>query len=198
MVYQGIVCSTISVGGDPDEFFNRVEKALDATLSAGVEKALAEGITGSSNPFLGDANVNILNSGTAVSPGVALSYLEESIGTTCRPGMLHFTPAVVAALQAFPVGGEADPDLVTANGTPVVSGMGYQDVQTTDLTEPGATEDWAFATGPVNVYLGPVVARTPKQVIDRSDNVVEYFAERYVLAVWDTVLQDAILVDWAT
>ena len=77
--------------------------------------------------------------------------------------------------------------------------MGYQDVDTTsDLSEPDDGEDWAFATGPVNVYLGPVVARSPKQVIDRADNVVEYFAERYVLVVWDTVLQDAILVDWAT
>ena len=198
VVYQGIVCSTISVGGDPDEFFRRVERALDATLSAGVEKALAEGLVGSSNPFLGDTNVNILNSGTAVTPGVALSFLEQSIGTSCRQGMVHFTPAVVAALQAFPVGGGENRRLVTANGTPVVSGMGYQDVETSDLSEPGDTEDWAFATGPVNVYLGPVVARSPKQVIDRADNVVEYFAERYVLVVWDTVLQDAILVDWAT
>lgn len=197
VVYQGIVCSTISVGGDPEEFFGRVERALDATLSAGVERALAEGVTSSSNPFLGDENVNVLGAG-AVSPGVALSYLEESIGTTCRQGMLHFTPAVVSALQAFPIGDDADRRLVTANGTPVVSGQGYQNIDTPWLSEPGETEDWAFATGPVNVYLGPVVARNIKQVLDRSDNVVEYFAERYVLVVWDTVLQDAILVDWAT
>ena len=113
--------------------------------------------------------------------------------------MLHFTPAVVSALQAFPIGDDAeDRRLETANGTPVVSGMGYQGVDTAALGTPGATQDWAFATGPVAVYLGPVVARTPKQVIDRSDNVVQYFAERYVLAVWDTVLQAAVLVDWAT
>ena len=74
--------------------------------------------------------MDVLNSGTAVSPGVALSFLEEAIGTTCRTGMIHFTPAVVAALQAFPLGETTTCDLVTANGTPVVSGMGYQDVDT--------------------------------------------------------------------
>jgi hypothetical protein len=76
--------------------------------------------------------------------------------------------------------------------------MGYQGVDTAALGTPGTTQDWAFATGPVAVYLGPVVARSAKEVIDRSDNTVQYFAERYVLAVWDTVLQAAVLVDWAT
>lgn len=198
VVYQGIECSTISVGGDPEGFFNRIERVLDATLSSGVEKMLAEGLDGSSNPFIGDANVDDLTSGTAVSAGVALSYLEEAIGTTCRQGMLHFTPATVAALQAFPVGGEENPRLITANGTPVVSGTGYQDIDTPWLATPDATEDWAFATGPVAVYLGPVVVTTPTQSIDRSDNVVTYRAERYVLAVWDTALQAAVLVDWAS
>lgn len=198
VVYQGITCSTISVGGDPQELFRRIEAVLDATVSSGVERALAEGVTGSSNPFFGDANVDDLTTATAVSPGVALSYLEEAIGTTCRQGMLHLTPAVVAGLQAFPLGGEADLRLETANGTPVVSGMGYQGIDTPWLATPGATEDWAFATGPVAVYLGPIAATTPVQSIDRSDNVVTYFAERYVLAVWDTALQAAVLVDWTT
>ena len=76
--------------------------------------------------------------------------------------------------------------------------MGIQDVDTPWLATPGATEDWVFATGPVEVYLGPVVAGKPRQVVQRDVNVVEYFAERYVLAVWDTALQAAVLVDWST
>jgi hypothetical protein len=197
VVYQSVMCSTISVGGDPEEFARRVERVLDATISAGIEKGLAEGIEQSSNPFFGDANVDILNSGTAVSPGVALSFLEEAIGTTCRAGMIHATPAVIAGLQAFPLpGGEMR--LITANGTPVVSGSGYQDVDTPFLSEPGATEDWAFASGPVHVYLGPVRTEPIRTSLDRSDNVVVFRAERYVLAVWDTALQAAVLVDWST
>lgn len=196
VVYQGIECSTISVGGDPEDLFRRVERVLDATLSAGVEEALAAGVAGSDNPFFGDANVDVLNSGTAVSPRVGISFLEEAIGSTCRSGMIHATPAVVAGLLA-PIGPISDA-LTTANDTPIVSGMGYQDVDTPWLATPDATEDWVFATGPVYVYLGPVAMTTPKQSIDRADNVVTFFAERYVLAVWDTALQAAVLVDWAT
>lgn len=198
VVYQGIECSTISFGGDPSDLFRRIDVVLDATLSSGVERALAEGVTGSSNPFFGDGNVTLPAGATAQTPGVALSYLEDAIASTCRQGMLHFAPGIIAGLQAFPVGGEAETRLITANGTPVVSGDGYTDVHTGALTTPGATEDWAFATGPVRVYLGPVRATTPKESLARDINVLTFFAERYVLAIWDTALQTAVLVDWAT
>lgn len=197
VVYKPITCSAIGMG-DPEEFSSRASRVLDATLSSGVEEALAAGVEGSSNPFFGDANVDDLTSGTAVSPGVALSYLEEAIGTTCRQGMIHATPAVIAALQAFPVGREAEARLITANGTPVVSGMGYQGVDTPWLAAPGDTEDWIFATSPVEVYLGPLVITNIKETLDRSNNDVTFRAERYVLSVWDTSLQAAVLVDWTT
>src|SRR4029079_5028711 len=83
VVYQGVICSTISVGGDPEEFFNRIERVLDATLSSGVERMLAEGAVNSSNPFFGDSHVSIQNSGTAVAPKVGMAWLEQAIGTTC-------------------------------------------------------------------------------------------------------------------
>ena len=197
VAYKPVTCSAMGLR-DPEELFRRAEAVLDATISAAIETALAEGVDQSSNPFFGDVNVDDLTSGTAVSPGVGLSYLEEAIGTTCRQGMLHFTPAVVSALQAFPVGDPADMKLVTANGTPVVSGMGYQDIDTPYLDTPDTTEDWAFATGPVRVYLGPVTLNSVKENLDRSDNVLTFRAERYVLAIWDGVLQAAVLVDWST
>ncbi len=200
VIYQGVECSTISVGGDPEEFFGRIETVLDATLSSGIERMLASGTFESSNPFFGDGNVTKPSGSTALSAGVALSYLEDAIGETCRKGMLHFTPAVVAALQAFPIGDTSEARILeTANGTPVVSGDGYIGVQNTGgLGAANVHQSWSFATGPVEVYLGPVVARSPKEVIDRTHNIVEYFAERYVLAVWDTALQAAVLVDWTT
>ena len=160
VVYQAVTCSAIGMGGNVPRGLRRDGRTgAGRHLSAGVERGLAEGIDQSSNPFFGDANVDVLNSGTAVSPGVGLSFLEEAIGTTGRQGMIHATPAVVAALQAIPVGARRG-HLETANGTPIVSGMGYQDIDTPFLDTPGATEDWVFATGPVNVYLGPVEIRT--------------------------------------
>jgi hypothetical protein len=195
VVYKPVTCSFGL--RDMEEIARRSEATLEATLSAGIEKALAEGVTSSSNPFFGDGNVDDLTGGTAVSAGVALSLLEEAIGETCRRGMIHVTPATVSALQAFPIGDVTDTRLITANGTPVVSGMGYQDVDTTSLPSPGATEDYAFATGPVEVYLGPIVITDVRETLDRSDNTLTFRAERYVVALWDTALQAAALVDWS-
>lgn len=203
VVYKPVTCSTFGFGGDTiDEFAERASRTLDATLSAGVERALAEGVDSSSNPFFGDANVNILNSGTAVTARVGVSFLEQAIGYTCRQGMIHMTPAAVAALPAPLREGDS---LATANGTLIASGMGYQGVDTAALGTPGATQDWAFATGGVKVYLGPARMSTPKESIDRSINEVTFRAEMYVLAVWDGVdpegdelAASAVLVDWAT
>jgi hypothetical protein len=196
VVYVPVMCSAIGMGpAMVDEFAGRAEAVLEATLSMGVEAALASGIVGSTNSFFGDANVNVLNSGTAVSPKLGLRFLEEAIGSTGRGGMIHSTPAVTAGFNDDPV--ETVSPLVTINGTPVVSGTGYQDVDTPFLAAPGATEDWIFATGPVEVRLGPLVITDLRETLDRSDNTLVFRAERYVLAVWDTALQSAVLVDWS-
>lgn len=197
VVYKAVTCSAIGLR-NPEELAERAAAVLDATLSAGVEKALAEGIDQSSNAFFGDSNVDILNSGTAVSARVGQAFLEQAIGDTCRQGMLHYTPATLAGLQAFPVSGSERERLTSVNGTPIVSGMGYQDIDTTALGTPAAKQDWAFATGPVKVYLGPVVLTSVRDTLERSENILTFRAERYVLAIWDGVLQAAALIDWST
>ena len=92
--------------------------------------------------------------------------------------------------------------MATANGTPIVSGMGYQGINTPYIGTPGADEDWAFATTGVEVYLGPVRMTTAKESLDRSDNIITFRAEKYVLAIWDGIDDEelaaaAVLVDWA-
>jgi hypothetical protein len=198
VVYKSVTCSTFGMS-DVEELARRAERVLDATLSAGVEKALAAGVDGSSNPFFADANVVDVTPtpGTAVSPRIGVSALEEAIGGTCRQGLLHLTPAVVAGLPAPLREGLT---LATANGTPIASGMGYQGVSPSG--DPDTTEDWVFATGGVQVYLGPVQMTTVKESMDRSVNEVTFRAEKYVLAVWDGIDNDtlaaaAVLVDWA-
>ncbi len=201
VVYKSITCSVFGMDdASLRDLGRRASVVLNATLSAGVERALAEGVTGSSNPFFGDGNVVKLNSSTAVSPRVGVSFLEEAIGLNCRRGLLHLTPATVAGLGA-PIYEEST--LATANGTPIVSGMGYQNIDTAALATPGAHQDWAFATTGVNVYLGPVMLPTPKEAVQRDINLVTFIAEAYVLAVWDGIDDDtlaaaAVLVDWAT
>jgi hypothetical protein len=112
--------------------------------------------------------------------------------------MLHFTPAILTSLQTWPVTTKDNTELVSVNGTQVVSGMGYQGVDTAALSTPSAKEDWAFATGPVKVYMGPVRLDSVRENLDREINLLTFRAERYVLAIWDTALQGAVLVDWST
>ena len=199
VVYKPVMCSAIGLS-DPEELNQRISLVLDATVSAGVEKALGQGVEGSSNPFIGDPDVQDLTPtpGTAVSPGVALSILENAIGETCRAGMIGATPATIGALQAFPIGAVEDRRLETANGTPVYSADGLIGLETADLAVPGDGEDWMVAHGPVQVYMGPTVAFNVRSSLDRSDNTLVFRAERYVLSIWDTALQAAVLVDWAT
>lgn len=196
VVYKPVTCSSIGLR-DPGELSARATAVLEATLSAAIESALAAGVDQSSNPFFGDAGVVDVTSGTAVSPKVGFAMLEQAIGTTCRQGMIHATPAVIAALSLEPFADSADTPLITTNGTPVVSGMGYQAIDTPFLVSPDATEDWVFATGPISVHLGPVVTTSVRDTLDRSDNTLTFRSERYVVATWDTALQAAALVDWS-
>jgi hypothetical protein len=202
VVYKPIQCSGIGLDNAyAAELNERISMVLDATASASVEQALAQGIDGSNNPFVGDTNVSDLTPtpGTAVSPGVGLSILENAVGSTCREGMIGATPATIAALQAFPINtGDTMNRLITANGTPVYSADGLIDVDTADLPATTGTEDWMIAHGPVNVYMGPTVTQNVRSSLDRSDNSLVFRAERYVLAIWDTALQAAVLVDWAS
>ena len=64
-------------------------------------------------------------------------------------------------------------------------------------TASGATTDWAFATGPVDVKVSPFVSTSVDETVDRSDNSVVVRAERYSLVDWDTALQVGVLIDWS-
>jgi hypothetical protein len=193
--YLGITCSAMSIG-DPVEFANRAEIALNAVQSFSVERQLARGTGVQTNPALDDANVTLTDAGaTAVNPAVGLAYLEDAIGETGKRGMIHATPPVVS--RWFDQPGEI-PELITNVGTRVVSGGGYKDATPTGQTPATAGESWVWATGPVEVRLGTVAVLDIKEVLDRSNNDVTFRAERYVLVTWDAQLQAAVLVDWAS
>ena len=200
-IYFPLKCTSRDAKG----LIERAEAVLNATLSAGVERALAEGAFLSNNPFFSDANMDAPLGNTAVSPQVGLSWLENEIAErTGRQGIIHASPAIVAAwgfgagLSDDPVD-EAPPMRVlrTANGTPVIAGAGYIGVDPVSQSAPTAGEDWAFATGPVEVRLadGPTVSI--EESLDRSINDVVVRPERFVLADWDTGLQVGVLIDWA-
>jgi len=196
VAYLPITCSTITQA--PEEFASRAERALEATLSFGVEEALAKGVTGSTNPFLGDANLTQLGGG-AVLPQAGLNYLENAIGATGRQGIIHASPGTVSAwnfVNLITDNGEGY--IETANGTPVVSGGGYINTDPSGKTgsDPTVGQEWAFATGPVKVFLESSPTLRVSEYIDRAANVITYRAERFVLPLWDTSLQSGVLIDW--
>jgi hypothetical protein len=198
VAYLPITCSAMSIG-EPDDFAQRAERAMEATESFAVERALSQGVAfPSSNPYFGDANVSILGGGV-VTPQVGLSYLENAIGATGRRGMIHATPATVAA-WGFGAGVTDDPPvngLQTASGNPIAAGGGYIGAQPSGGSAAAAGQSWAFATGPVQVRHGDILVPDISEVLERTLNDVTYRAERYELAVWDTALQAAVLIDWS-
>lgn len=199
-VYTPITCTAMGMGS-AREFAGRAEVVLEATLSMGIEEALAKGVPGQVsdvNPYFGDANLDILT-GSAVSPTVGLSFLENAIGSTGRQGMVHLTPAVasaVANLLCYEDDGTGNKYPYTASGNRVVIGDGYIGTDPDAGTSPGTGEDWIFATGPVEVRVGPLVFNDLAETLERSQNDVTFRAERFVLAEWDAALQAGVRVDW--
>lgn len=196
-VYTPITCSAMGMGS-AREFAGRAEVVLEATLSMGIEEGLAKGIPGQIidvNPYFGDGSLIPLGGG-AVSPHVGLSWLENAIGGTGRQGIVHLTPAVASALQANLLISSRDPIIVTASGNRVVIGDGYIATDPDDEAAPSDGEDWIFATGPVEVRIGPLVFNDLAETLERSTNDVTFRAERHVLATWDTAAQFGVLVDW--
>jgi hypothetical protein len=192
VVYVPTTCSFFSSNGLRE--MTRV--ALEANASWGVEFGLSHGVVGLSNPSLGDANLAQLGA-NGISAAEGLARLENAIGATGIKGVIHATPAIVSVLQTDKLEGDEEGNLLTANGTPVVAGGGYIGVHPHAKTAPSDGQDWMFATGPVEVRLGPPALSDLVSSLDRSDNTVTFRAERAVLPVWDTALQVGVLVDWA-
>ena len=120
--YLPITCSSISIG-DPEEFANRAEIAMNAVQSFSVERQLSQGTGVATNPFLADAAHTLTAAGATATPATAaLSYLEETIGATGKQGMIHATPPVASVWFDQTRGTEP---LITNLGTRVVSGGGY-------------------------------------------------------------------------
>lgn len=198
-VYETIECTSRSISADFEEWAARARAALEAVESALVEEEFATGVRMPLNPYLTDANVNVLDA-SGLGPVESLARLERGIAVTGQRGVIHADPAtVVAWLSAQVVAREGDQLVSVVSGSPVVSGQGYVGAIPAGQGALGATEGWAFATGPVEVRRTEITT-IPGSVVEAMDymqNDITIRAERDYLVTWDTVLQDAILVDRA-
>jgi hypothetical protein len=198
--YLPITCSTLTAHSPG--FEDRVRLAFAAKESYAVAYELARGHANPLNPFLTDANLVILAGGSAVTPDVGLSYLEDAIGATGITGMIHTTPAVGAAINGsggYGIDLRSGALLTTANGTPVALDGGYIGASPSLHAPLTAGQGWAFATGPVQIRRNGDIEVVPgeiREATDRSINEVTFRAERDYLVTWDTELQAGVLIDW--
>lgn len=196
-VYETLECSTRSIGTDYAFWRARVQRALEATESFQVEREFAKGHMVPTNPHLTDADVTVVD-GTGLAPRLALESLLQSAALTGEEVVIHVDPATAIALSRdLLIEKEGGMLRVIGTGSPVVVGAGY--IGATPTNGPADNHSWMFATGPVEVRRSEVeiVPGSIAEAMDRQTNWVTIRAERHYLVTWDTVLQDAVLVNRA-
>lgn len=202
-IYFAETCTARVVGPEEQWFLNRATAALNGAEESAVENVLATGGAVPNNPHLTDANLLQLNGGVATDPVEGLALLEEQIGGTKKGGVLHAAPATVTYWARYRCVQEPtrQGELYTLAGTPVVCGYGYIGAQPDGtLAALTATEDWAFATGPVKIWREPQITIYPgtyREALDRHTNKLTYRAERPYVVTWDGNLQAGVLIDRA-
>lgn len=206
-IYLAETCTTQQV---PDQaaFKARAVRVLEAVQGYAVEREFMTGALLGSQPFLADGNGVFPNGDAAVKPNYGIQLLEEQIALSGRLGIIHVSPMLATALlgSGFALSDKTGV-IRTINGIPVIPGFGYAAGSTPNMhAAPGATEEWAYATGPVDVRRSEIFT-TPddvEQALDRGipgtatnsrPNTLTYRAERYYATIWDTALQAAVLVD---
>lgn len=206
-VSEAITCTSQQV---PDEaaFRARAVQTLAAIDGYAVASALltGSGITG--QPYLADGFGTFPNGDAATRPNHALQVLEQAIAETGRLGLIHCTPMLATALlgSGFVIK-DTTGVIRTINGVVVIPDFGYaQGATPNSHPAPTATEEWAYATGPIDIRRSEVFTTpdTLAEALDRGtpgsattgrSNTITYRAERYYAVSCDFALQAAVLVD---
>ncbi len=184
--YLGVTCTAAGVAPRLGEFRRRLQAAFRAVESTAVERFLVDSAGLMLTPYLTDSNLEQLGTG-AVGPVEALELLETAIAKVGN-GMIHVTPATATAWFANTLLVEArDGQLRTGLGTLVAVGAGYIGAYPNDGSHsvPDDTEDWAFASGFVEVHRDDdQILDSLVNSLDRSVNDVTFIAERNYTVAW--------------
>lgn len=195
-VVEPVSCTSRSIN-DQATYVDRATVALESVEGWRVEREFWTGEILPNNPYLTDNNADVLHGGTATSAMNALAILEEAIAASGRQGWIHATPATVSVWSSMFQVYKDGPRLVTALGTIVVPGAGYDGSAPVGEAAPSAVQDWAIATGPVEIRRSNVVVVPGQlsQAMVTSTNDITFRAERVFVTDWDATLQAAVLVD---
>lgn len=223
-VWEAEACSAIS-----DERLIAAERAavlLEATTSKRVAKELWRGdiavAAGFSNRRLNNptaaGNLGKINGGAAVNRVAAFAALEQSIGEqgSGAQGYIHCTRRTASFWSNDQLIERVGNRLISKLGTIIVVDAGYDGSvwggsSSAVPSAPGVTA-WAFATGPVRLWLTDVetqgggqwpIAGLPDisaddpigEAVARDTNLLTVRAYRYALATFDSPVHVGVLVD---
>lgn len=205
-VYLPGFCTAQGIGPDADFWTDKLKLVFQAHEGRAVERVLATGDGHSTlGPFLGDPNMETLGGG-AVTALRALELLETEIGLNEGTGIIHAAPATATAWAASSLVTIARGQMRTQLGTVVAVGRGYIGVHPASTGAPASDQEWAFASGPIEILRDPEVLAVPgnyAEALDRSLNDVLFIAERPYAFNWiarqsdtdDDHTQAGVLVD---
>jgi hypothetical protein len=201
VMHAGDRCSPFELARDWQGRARRLLQACESSIIAAElwtgDKANAEDWP---NMSFRRTSADVLSAAAGVDRADALACLEQYLAEcSCgQRGMIHATRHVVTAWARDGMVRREAGLILTIHDTIVVPDAGYPGtapVGTTDL----ALVSWAYATGIVDVRLGPVevLPEDIKEAIDRSTNTVEYRAERMAAATFNPCCLGAIGVQVA-
>lgn len=204
-VYLPGFCTAQSIGPDPTWWTNRLALAFQVYEGAAVERVLLSGDGhGTLGNALADGNMEVLGSG-AVSALRAFELLEEAIAAH-GTGIIHAAPATVVAWDSlYLTENIRGVKRSKTSGNPIAVGAGYMGATPSGQSAPAADHEWAFASGPIEIYRGDLlsVPGNYAQALDRSVNDAVFIAERPYLINWiarqdstdDDHVQAGVLID---
>lgn len=210
-IWVGFRCGNQALRSN--DYVARANRSIEAFQSYLIEQELQLGTVAQAAGFPNDYLENAptaLNAGGNTPYVTALAELEQALAT-CNPGQIGVIHAQPRTVTLWLQNGLVAPEpngrrLRTAMGTIVVPGAGY-DGGGTGLATGGVASSWAYGTGMVRIWLGPIrrmvdESGSPGEThginaaeVDRTVNTVNVRVERMVAAVWDECCQVAIRVN---
>lgn len=197
VIYSTDSCSTwgYSKGGERDRRAARVKRNLATSESFILEQELWGDTLGVGNPKIADTSALTYSTGLPILQAVA--QIEDAAGDLARGAgvYIHMRPYQFTLLVHEQILRLVDGKWITPMGSVIVPGRGY--AGDGPAGEPATTtEEWIYATAPVEVRLGaPYDIDDPKDVVARDTNDVLLIAERKAIASFDpTCLRIAMKV----
>lgn len=202
-------CSTL--GGLPRaEIPARIRQALELSQGSAIERELETGdlaqAASNDNQYLAGGSPgfeNLTPGANASSPGMyALSALQEFLGACAsggQRGMIHAPRRVITLWASMNLIRQEGNLLLDHYDNLIVAGGGYTGVSPEgDVDTTGAT-GWAYATGMVDVYLGPIRILPSEDLVAEAvtlrRNEMIWVAERSVAPVFDPCCHAGINVN---